>query len=70
MGTLAASGSTIVVTAKTGRFRRRIAMGIIALVLLLVAGGMAVAGAFSGAGDAGSEAVARHVEALHAEQLR
>ena len=38
MGTIASSGSTIVVTAKTGRFRRRIAMGITALVLLLVAG--------------------------------
>ena len=58
MGTIASSGSTIVVTAKTGRFRRRIAMGIIGLVLLLVAGVMALTGAFSGARDAGTEAVA------------
>ena len=58
MGTIASSGSTIVVTAKTGRFRRRIAMGIIGLVLLLVAGVMALTGAFSGARDGGPEAVA------------
>src|SRR3954466_4435598 len=37
VGTIASSGSAIV-TAKTGRFRRRLAMGIIGLVLLLVAG--------------------------------
>src|SRR4029453_15238328 len=38
VGTIASSGSTIV-TAKTGRFRRRIAMGVIGLVLLLIGGG-------------------------------
>jgi D-alanyl-D-alanine carboxypeptidase/D-alanyl-D-alanine-endopeptidase (penicillin-binding protein 4) len=37
VGTIASSGSTIV-RAKTGRFRRRLAMGVIGLVLLLVAG--------------------------------
>ena len=39
VGTITSSGSTIV-TAKTGRFRRRLAMGIIGLVLLLVGGGV------------------------------
>src|SRR5688500_17801062 len=57
VGTIASSGSTIVVTAKTGRFRRRIAMGVIALVLLLIGGGMSLAGAFTGAGGAASDAV-------------
>jgi D-alanyl-D-alanine carboxypeptidase/D-alanyl-D-alanine-endopeptidase (penicillin-binding protein 4) len=50
VGTIASSGSTIV-TAKTGRFRRRIALGIIALVLLLVGGGVALAGGLAGGGD-------------------
>lgn len=45
VGTIASSGSTIV-TAKTGRFRRRIALGVIALVLVLVGGGIALAGGF------------------------
>jgi D-alanyl-D-alanine carboxypeptidase/D-alanyl-D-alanine-endopeptidase (penicillin-binding protein 4) len=57
VGTIASSGSTIVVTAKTGRFRRRIAMGVIALVLLLIGGVMALAGAFGGTADPGSDAV-------------
>jgi D-alanyl-D-alanine carboxypeptidase/D-alanyl-D-alanine-endopeptidase (penicillin-binding protein 4) len=48
VGTIASSGSTIV-TAKTGRFRRRIAMGVIGLVLLLV-GGVAAAGILLGGG--------------------
>ena len=47
MGTIASSGSTIV-TAKTGRFRRRIALGVIALVLVLVGGGIALAGGLGG----------------------
>ena len=67
MGTIASSGSTIVVTAKTGRFRRRIAMGVIGLVLLLVAGVMALTGAFGGASEPGSDAVA--VEEAQLPQL-
>jgi serine-type D-Ala-D-Ala carboxypeptidase/endopeptidase (penicillin-binding protein 4) len=51
VGTIASSGSTIV-TAKTGRFRRRIAMGVIGLVLLLI-GGVAAAGILLGGGDDG-----------------
>jgi D-alanyl-D-alanine carboxypeptidase/D-alanyl-D-alanine-endopeptidase (penicillin-binding protein 4) len=59
VGTIASSGSSIVVTAKTGRFRRRMTMLAIALVLLLVGGGMALGGVFSGgSGDAGSDVVA------------
>ncbi|MDT0275877.1 D-alanyl-D-alanine carboxypeptidase/D-alanyl-D-alanine endopeptidase [Blastococcus goldschmidtiae] len=50
MGSIASSGSTIV-TAKTGRFRRRIALGVIALVLVLVGGGIALAGVLDGTGD-------------------
>ena len=59
MGTIASSGSTIV-TAKTGRFRRRIAMGVIGLVLLLVGGIVGVGILLTGGGDDGgsSEAVA------------
>ncbi|TFV71273.1 D-alanyl-D-alanine carboxypeptidase/D-alanyl-D-alanine-endopeptidase [Blastococcus sp. CT_GayMR20] len=58
MGTIASTGSTIV-TAKTGRFRRRLAMGIIGLVLLLV-GGVIGAGILlnSGGDGGGTEAVA------------
>lgn len=57
MGTIASSGSTIV-TAKTGRFRRRIALGVIALVLVLVGGGIALAGALGGGDEtAGGETV-------------
>lgn len=51
MGTIASSGSTIV-TARTGRFRRRIALGVIALVLVLVGGGIALTGGFGGDDDA------------------
>jgi D-alanyl-D-alanine carboxypeptidase/D-alanyl-D-alanine-endopeptidase (penicillin-binding protein 4) len=47
VGTIASTGSTIV-TAKTGRFRRRIAFGVIFLVLVLVAGGIALTTALSG----------------------
>jgi D-alanyl-D-alanine carboxypeptidase/D-alanyl-D-alanine-endopeptidase (penicillin-binding protein 4) len=58
VGTIASSGSTIV-TAKTGRFRRRLAMGVIGLVLLLIGGivglGLLVTG---GGGDDATEAVA------------
>lgn len=53
VGSIASSGSTIV-TAKTGRFRRRIAMGVIALVLVLVGGGFALTGGFGGSGDTGA----------------
>ena len=49
VGTIASSGSTIV-TAKTGRFRRRLAMGVIGLVLLLVAGGVGVGVLLTGGG--------------------
>ncbi|WP_116449635.1 D-alanyl-D-alanine carboxypeptidase/D-alanyl-D-alanine-endopeptidase [Blastococcus litoris] len=57
MGTIASSGSTIV-TAKTGRFRRRLAMGIVGLVLLLIGGGVGVGLLLSGGnGDGGPEAV-------------
>jgi D-alanyl-D-alanine carboxypeptidase/D-alanyl-D-alanine-endopeptidase (penicillin-binding protein 4) len=58
VGTIASSGSTIV-TAKTGRFRRRLAMGVIGLVLLLVAGGIG-AGVWltGGSSDDASGAVA------------
>jgi serine-type D-Ala-D-Ala carboxypeptidase/endopeptidase (penicillin-binding protein 4) len=58
VGTIASSGSTIVVTAKTGRFRRRMTMLALLVVLLLVAGVMSLAGVFSGAGNSGSDAVA------------
>nr|MDP9458869.1 D-alanyl-D-alanine carboxypeptidase [Actinomycetota bacterium] len=58
MNTIASSGSTIVVTAKTGRFRRRMTMLVLALVLLLAGGGMALAGVFSGERGTGSGAVA------------
>jgi D-alanyl-D-alanine carboxypeptidase/D-alanyl-D-alanine-endopeptidase (penicillin-binding protein 4) len=58
VGTIAPSGSSIVVTAKTGRFRRRMTMLVLLLVLLLVGGGMALAGVFSGGGDPGTDAVA------------
>jgi D-alanyl-D-alanine carboxypeptidase/D-alanyl-D-alanine-endopeptidase (penicillin-binding protein 4) len=58
VGTIASSGSTIV-TAKTGRFRRRLAMGVIGLVLLLVAGGIGVGVSLTGgSADDGSGAVA------------
>lgn len=50
MGTIASSGSTIV-TAKTGRFRRRLALGVVALVLLLIGGGVALAGGLAGGAD-------------------
>ena len=57
VGTIASSGSTII-TAKTGRFRRRITLAVIGLVLLLVGGGLAVSGLFTGGGGDGSDAVA------------
>ncbi|UOX99930.1 D-alanyl-D-alanine carboxypeptidase/D-alanyl-D-alanine endopeptidase [Blastococcus sp. PRF04-17] len=58
MGTIASTGSTIV-RAKTGRFRRRLAMGVVGLVLLLV-GGVVGVGVLLGGNDddGGSEAVA------------
>src|SRR4051795_4962842 len=51
VGTNASSGSTIV-TAKTGRFRRRLAMGVIGLVLLLIGGGVGVGLLLTGGGGA------------------
>jgi D-alanyl-D-alanine carboxypeptidase/D-alanyl-D-alanine-endopeptidase (penicillin-binding protein 4) len=59
VGTIASSGSTIV-KAKTGRFRRRLAMGIIGLVLLLVAGvvGLGVLLTGGGSSDGANDAVA------------
>jgi serine-type D-Ala-D-Ala carboxypeptidase/endopeptidase (penicillin-binding protein 4) len=58
VGTITSSGSTIV-TAKTGRFRRRIAMGVIGLVLLLIGGGVGVGLLLTGGGgDDATEAVA------------
>src|SRR5215207_9813259 len=58
VGTITSSGSTIV-TAKTGRFRRRIAMGVIGLVLLLIGGGVGVGLLLTGGGgsDGGPDAV-------------
>ncbi len=50
VGSIASSGSTIV-TARTGRFRRRIAFAVIALVLVLVGGGIAFAGGFGSNGE-------------------
>jgi D-alanyl-D-alanine carboxypeptidase/D-alanyl-D-alanine-endopeptidase (penicillin-binding protein 4) len=52
VGSIASSGSTIV-TAKTGRFRRRIAAGVIGLLLLLVGGGVGVGLLLTGGGDGG-----------------
>jgi serine-type D-Ala-D-Ala carboxypeptidase/endopeptidase (penicillin-binding protein 4) len=58
VGTIASSGSTIV-TAKTGRFRRRLAMGLIGLVLVLIGGGLTLGGLFiGGTDDDGGDAVA------------
>src|SRR5215207_1942481 len=57
VGTIASSASTIV-TAKTGRFRRRLAMGVIGLVLLLIAGIVGVGVLLTGGGgDDATEAV-------------
>jgi D-alanyl-D-alanine carboxypeptidase/D-alanyl-D-alanine-endopeptidase (penicillin-binding protein 4) len=56
VGTIASSGSTIV-TARTGRFRRRIAFAVIALVLVLVGGGVALAGAFGSTGETAADTV-------------
>ena len=47
VGTIASTGSTII-TAKTGRLKRRIAFGVIALVVLLVGGGVWLGGGFDG----------------------
>jgi D-alanyl-D-alanine carboxypeptidase/D-alanyl-D-alanine-endopeptidase (penicillin-binding protein 4) len=57
VGTIASSGSTVI-RAKTGRFRRRIAMAAIGLVLLLIAGVVGIGILLSGGADGGSEAVA------------
>jgi serine-type D-Ala-D-Ala carboxypeptidase/endopeptidase (penicillin-binding protein 4) len=57
VGTITSSGSTIV-TAKTGRFRRRLAMGIIGLVLLLVGGVVGAGVLLTGRSPDDTEAVA------------
>jgi D-alanyl-D-alanine carboxypeptidase/D-alanyl-D-alanine-endopeptidase (penicillin-binding protein 4) len=57
VGTIASSGSTIV-TAKTGRFRRRLAMGAIGLVLLLLGGAVGLGVVRGNDGRGGSDAVA------------
>jgi serine-type D-Ala-D-Ala carboxypeptidase/endopeptidase (penicillin-binding protein 4) len=64
VGTIASSGSTIV-TAKTGRFRRRIAMGVIGLVLLLIGGGVGVGLLLTGGG--GSDGAPDAVDVPDAE---
>ncbi|MCW2580898.1 MAG: dacB [Blastococcus sp.] len=56
VGAIASSGSTIV-TAKTGRFRRRLAMGIVGLVLLLVAGVIGLGLLLTGGGGDSTDAV-------------
>src|SRR5215217_4689951 len=55
VGTIASTGSTII-TAKTGRLKRRIAMGIVALVLAVV-GGIVFLHDPSGSGPGTTEAV-------------
>src|SRR3954470_13785877 len=62
VGTIASSGSTIV-TAKTGRFRRRLTIGAIGLVLLLIGGGLALSGLFTGGGATGDDAAVAIPEA-------
>ncbi|HEV7212908.1 MAG TPA: D-alanyl-D-alanine carboxypeptidase/D-alanyl-D-alanine-endopeptidase [Blastococcus sp.] len=57
MGTIESTGSTIV-RAKTGRFRRRIALAVVGVLLLLVAGGVGVGMLVTGAGKAGPQAAA------------
>ncbi|MGY2001961.1 D-alanyl-D-alanine carboxypeptidase/D-alanyl-D-alanine endopeptidase [Blastococcus sp. SYSU DS1024] len=51
MGTISSSGSTIV-TANYGRFRRRMTIGIVVLVLLLAAGGVGLGVVLGGEGGA------------------
>jgi D-alanyl-D-alanine carboxypeptidase/D-alanyl-D-alanine-endopeptidase (penicillin-binding protein 4) len=58
VGTIASSGSTIVVTAKTGRFRRRMTMLAFTLVLLLVGGISWIGGLLDDGGAAPTDAVA------------
>src|SRR4051795_5783556 len=53
VGTIASSGSAIV-TAKTGRFRRRLAMGVIGLVLLLLGSAVGVGVLLAGGGGGGA----------------
>jgi D-alanyl-D-alanine carboxypeptidase/D-alanyl-D-alanine-endopeptidase (penicillin-binding protein 4) len=52
VGTIASSGSTII-TAKTGRLKRRIATAVVVLVVAVIGGVLALTGAFDG-GPAGS----------------
>ena len=56
VGTIASTGSTII-TAKTGRLKRRIAAGIITLVLAVV-GGIVWLGGSSGSGGGGADRIA------------
>ncbi|MGY1828564.1 D-alanyl-D-alanine carboxypeptidase/D-alanyl-D-alanine endopeptidase [Blastococcus sp. SYSU DS0541] len=57
MGTISSSGSTIV-TANYGRFRRRVTIGIVALVLLLAGGGVGLGVVLGPDAGAGGDAVA------------
>ncbi|MCW2701418.1 MAG: dacB, partial [Blastococcus sp.] len=47
VGTIASTGSTII-TARTGRLKRRVATGVVALVVLLAGGGVWLSGGFDG----------------------
>jgi D-alanyl-D-alanine carboxypeptidase/D-alanyl-D-alanine-endopeptidase (penicillin-binding protein 4) len=58
VNTIAPSGSTIVVTAKTGRFRRRMTMLAITVVLLLAGGITWIGGLLDGGGSGPTDAVA------------
>jgi D-alanyl-D-alanine carboxypeptidase/D-alanyl-D-alanine-endopeptidase (penicillin-binding protein 4) len=57
VGTIASSGSTVI-TANYGRFRRRMAMGIIALILLIVGGVVGVGRLLDDRADAPDDVVA------------
>ncbi len=57
VGTIASSGSTVI-TAKHGRFRRRMAMGIIVLILLVVGGVVGVGRLLGEGADAPDDVVA------------
>ena len=52
------SGGSTVVTGNYGRLRRRIVTGVVALVVLLVGGGIALGVALGGDGEPGTDAVA------------
>ncbi len=56
MGTIASSGSTVI-TARHGRFRRRIATAVVALVVLVVGGVVAAGRLLDGGADAADDVV-------------